>query len=313
MAAGPGLDPASEPRHKKHKKPLPPELLKQLRAIEIRTRRMANEQLTGTYSSSFKGQGLSFREVRAYNPGDDIRWIDWNVSARMSEPYVKVFVEEREMTVMLVVDLSGSEQWGTVRASKARVAAEVSALCAFSAIKNNDRVGLVLGTEVIEQMLPPKKGEKHVLRVIREILGFEPKYTGTNLALALSTLVKVTKRKSVAFVISDFFATGFERALALAAAKHDVIPVMLVDPRDEELPDVGLATFEDLETGEDVVVDTGDPRVREHYKKTMKALRKEREKLFHKLSLDAVIVRTDGSFVQPIRNLFMMRARRIHR
>jgi uncharacterized protein (DUF58 family) len=315
MAAGLGLglDPASEPRQKKHKKPLPPELLKQLRAIEIRTRRMANEQLTGTYSSSFKGQGLSFREVRAYNPGDDIRWIDWNVSARMSEPYVKVFVEEREMTVMLVVDLSGSEQWGTVRASKARVAAEISALCAFSAIKNNDRVGLVLGTEVIEQMLPPKKGEKHVLRVIREILGFEPKYTGTNLALALSTLVKVTKRKSVAFVISDFFATGFERALALAAAKHDVIPVMLVDPRDEELPDVGLATFEDLETGEDVVVDTGDPKVRAHYKKTMQALRKDREKLFQKLSLDAVIVRTDGSFVDPIRKLFQMRARRIHR
>ncbi len=313
MAAGPGLDPASEPRQKKRAKPLPPELLKQLRAIEIRTRRMANEQLTGTYSSSFKGQGLSFREVRAYNPGDDVRWIDWNVSARMSEPFVKVFVEEREMTVMLVVDLSASEQWGTVRASKARVAAEISALCAFSAIKNNDRVGLVLGTEVIEQMLPPKKGEKHVLRVIREILGFEPKYTGTDLALALSTLVKVTKRKSVAFVISDFFATGFERALALAAAKHDVIPVMLVDPRDEELPDVGLATFEDLETGEDVVVDTGDARVREHYKKTMRALRKEREKLFNKLSLDAVIVRTDGSFVQPIRNLFMMRARRIHR
>ena len=302
-----------EPREKKRAKPLPPELLKQLRAIEIRTRRMANEQLSGTYSSSFKGQGLSFREVRAYNPGDDVRWIDWNVSARMSEPFVKVFVEEREMTVMLVVDLAGSEQWGRVRASKARVAAEVSALCAFSAIKNNDRVGLVLGTEVIEQMLPPKKGEKHVLRVIREILGFEPKYTGTNLALALSTLVKVTKRKSVAFVISDFFATGFERALALAAAKHDVIPVMLVDPRDEELPDVGLATFEDLETGEDVVVDTGDPRVREHYKKTMKAQRKEREKLFNKLSLDAVIVRTDGSFVEPIRSLFMKRARRLHR
>jgi uncharacterized protein (DUF58 family) len=309
----PPLTTGSDERQKKRAKPLPPELLKQLRAIEIRTRRMANEQLTGTYSSSFKGQGLSFREVRAYNPGDDVRWIDWNVSARMSETFVKVFVEEREMTVMLVVDLSASEQWGTVRASKARVAAEVSALCAFSAIKNNDRVGLVLATEVVEKMLPPKKGEKHVLRVIREILGFEPKYTGTNLALALSTLVKVAKRKSVAFVISDFFATGFERALALAAAKHDVIPVMLVDPRDEELPDVGLATFEDLETGEDVVVDTGDPKVREHYKKSMKALRREREKLFQKLALDSVIVRTDGSFVQPIRNLFQKRARRIHR
>jgi uncharacterized protein (DUF58 family) len=294
-------------------KPLPPELLKQLRSIEIRTSRLANEQLSGTYSSVFKGQGLSFREVRSYQPGDDVRWIDWNVSARMSEPFVKVFVEEREMTVMLVVDLSQSEQWGTKRAAKARVAAEISALCAFSAIKNNDRVGLVLATEVIEKIVPPKKGEKHVLRVVREILGFEPKYTGTNLKLALETLSKVAKRKSVAFVVSDFFASGFERALALAAAKHDVIPVMLVDPRDEELPDVGLAAFEDLETGEEVVVDTGDPAVRDYYKKAMLGVRREREKLFAKLALDTAIVRTDGSFVTPIRDLFAKRARRLHR
>jgi len=293
--------------------PLPPELLKQLRGIEIRTQRLANEQLSGTYSSIFKGQGLSFREVRAYNPGDDVRWIDWNVSARMNEPFVKVFVEEREMTVMLVVDLSASEQWGTKRASKARVAAEVSALCAFSAIKNNDRVGLVLATEAVEKIVPPKKGDKHVLRVIREILGHEPRYTGTDLKLALETLVKVAKRKSVAFVISDFFATGYERALALAAAKHDVIPVLLSDPRDEELPDVGLATFEDLETGEEILVDTGDPKVRDHYKKTMKAMRREREKLFNKLALDYVVIRTDQSFVTPIRNLFAKRARRLRR
>jgi len=192
-------------------------------------------------------------------------------------------------------------------------AAEISALCAFSAIKNNDRVGLVLATEVVEKLVPPKKGDKHVMRVIREILGYEPKYTGTNLKVALETLSKVAKRRSVAFVISDFFATGFERALALAAAKHDVIPVMLTDPRDEELPDVGLCAFEDLETGEEVVVDTSDPRVREHYKATMKGVRRDREKLFQKLALDHAVVRTDQSFVTPIRNLFAKRARRFRR
>jgi uncharacterized protein (DUF58 family) len=301
------------PGERKRSSPLPPELLKQLRGIEIRTQRLANEQLAGTYSSVFKGQGLSFREVRAYMPGDDVRWIDWNVSARMNDAFVKVFVEEREMTVMLVVDLSQSEQWGTVRASKARVAAEISALCAFTAIKNNDRVGLVLATDVVEKLVPPKKGDKHVVRVIREILGYKPKYPGTNLKLALETLSKVAKRRSVAFVISDFFATGFERALSLASAKHDVIPVMLVDPRDEELPDVGLAAFEDLETGEEVVVDTGSAAVRDHYKKTMRALRRDREKLFAKLPLDHVVVRTDGNFVTPLRNLFAKRARRMRR
>lgn len=289
------------------------ELLRQLRHIEIRTQRMANQELVGTYSSVFKGQGLSFREVRGYLPGDDVRWIDWNVSARMNEPFVKVFVEEREMTVMLVVDLSSSEQWGTRRAPKAQLAAEVCALCAFSAIRNNDRVGLVLSTSVVEKLVPPKKGDKHVMRVMSEIMGYEPRYTGTNLKVALETLHKVAKRRSVAFVVSDFFATGFERALALAAAKHDVIPVMLVDPRDEELPDVGLVAFEDLETGQDVVVDTSDRSVRDHYKRTMQAVRRDRDKLFKKLALDAVVVRTDGSFVKPIRDLFARRARRFAR
>jgi uncharacterized protein (DUF58 family) len=289
---------------------IPRELLRQLRSIEIHTRRLADEQLAGTYHSVFKGQGLSFREVRAYVPGDDVRFIDWNVSARMDAPFVKVFVEEREMTVMLVVDLSASEQWGTVRAPKARLAAEVGALCAFSAIKNNDNVGLVLATDVIEKLVPPKKGEKHVMRVIREIMGFEPQYTGTNLRLALQTLVRVAKRQSVAFLISDFFADGFERALALAAAKHDVIPVMLVDPRDEELPDVGVASFEDLETGEEILVDTSDPKVRKHYAESMKAIRDQREKLFRKLALDRAVVRTDQSFIKPIRDLFAKRARR---
>lgn len=289
------------------------ELLKQLRKIEIRTRHLADEQLAGSYHSVFKGQGLSFREVRSYTPGDDVRFIDWNVSARMDEPFVKVFVEEREMTVMLVVDLSASEHFGTIRAPKAQVAAEVGALCAFSAIKNNDNVGLVLSTDVVEKLVPPKKGGKHVMRVIREIMGFQPEYSGTNLKLALQTLVKVAKRRSVAFVISDFFDDGFERALALASAKHDVIPVMLVDPRDEELPNVGVAAFEDLETGEEILVDTADPSVREHYRQSMKSIRDSREKLFRKLAIDRVIVRTDESFVKPIRDLFAKRARRMGR
>ena len=289
------------------------ELLRKLRAIEIRTQRLADQQLAGTYHSVFKGQGLSFREVRGYVHGDDIRFIDWNVSARMNEPYVKVFVEEREMTVMLIVDLSASEQWGTIRAPKAQLAAEVAALCAFSAIKNNDNVGLIIATDVIEKLVPPKKGDKHVMRVIREIMGFQPEYSGTNLELALQTLVKVAKRRSVAFLISDFFAEGYERALALAGAKHDVIPVMLVDPRDENLPDIGIVSFEDLETGEEVMVDTGDRRVREHYEAAMKSIRGDREKLFRKLALDRVIVRTDGDFVRPLRDLFAKRARRMGR
>jgi uncharacterized protein (DUF58 family) len=289
------------------------ELLKRLRAIEIRTSHLANEQLSGTYSSVFRGQGLSFREVRSYQPGDDVRWIDWNVSARMNEAFVKVFVEEREMTVMLVVDLSESELFGTRRASKATVAAEICALCAFSAARNNDRVGLILATDEVESIVPPKKGDKHVMRVIREILGFEPKSGGTNLKVALETLCKVQKRRSVAFVVSDFFDKGYERALALAASKHDVVPVVLEDPRDLEIPDVGLATFEDLETGEEVVVDTSDARVRERYAAAMRAARSERDKLFKKLAIDMVTIRTDGSFVEPLRQLFTKRARRVRR
>ncbi|HQP34534.1 MAG TPA: DUF58 domain-containing protein [Polyangiaceae bacterium] len=291
---------------------IPKELFRQLRKIEFVTKRLANDELSGSYTSVFKGQGLAFREVRQYLPGDDVRKIDWNVTARMNDPFVKVFVEERELTVMLVVDLSASEMFGTRRTSKARVAGEIGALAAFSAIHNNDRVGLILATDRVEKLVPPKKGDKHVLRVVRDILGFEPRSTGTNLTAALETLSKLARRRSLAFVISDFFDSGFERALALACSRHDVIPVMLVDPRDEELPDVGIASFEDFETGETVVVDTSDRRVRDFYAKAMLRLRKDREQLFKKHSLDACIVRTDGSFVSPMRDLFARRARRVH-
>lgn len=332
---------------------IPREILAALRTIEIHTARLANEQLSGTYKSSFKGQGLAFREVRPYQAGDDIRSIDWNVSARMNETFVKVFVEEREMTVMLAVDLSASERFGTQRAPKARVASEVAALLAFSAIRNNDRVGLILSTSKVERIVPPKKGEKHVMRVIREILGFEapeaagarspdvrvtkkaphrpvtsvghgegrmsrltpPPYphlgAATDLKSTLDALAHVARRRSVAFVVSDFFTSGYERALSLASAKHDVIPVVLVDKRDFELPDVGLATFEDLESGEMVLVDTSDASVRAHFKREMHRIRDARRQLFFKLGLDSVEIDTGGSFVRPIRDLFARRARRI--
>lgn len=307
---------------------IPKELLAALRSIEIHTARLANENLTGNYASSFKGQGLAFREVRPYQPGDDVRSIDWNVSARMNETFVKVFVEEREMTVMLVVDLSRSERFGTQRADKARVASEVSALLAFSAIRNGDRVGLILATDRIERIVPPKRGDKHVMRVVREILGFAPEARGvdrppgladgsrlplgaaTNLSAALESLVGVARRRSVAFLVSDFFAEGYDRALSLAAAKHDLIPVVLSDPRDRELPDVGLATFEDLETGESLVIDTSDARVRAAYAHEMKALTDKRRVLFTKLGLDSAEIRTDASYVKPLRDLFARRARR---
>jgi uncharacterized protein (DUF58 family) len=306
---------------------IPREILAALRTIEIHTARLANEQLSGTYKSSFKGQGLAFREVRPYQPGDDVRTIDWNVSARMNDTFVKVFTEEREMTVMIAVDLSASERFGTQRAPKARVASEVAALLAFSAIRNNDRVGLILSTSKVERIVPPKKGEKHVMRVIREILGFEappaasaqtdqtrrvPRLgAATDLKSALEALAHVARRRSVSFIVSDFFATGYERALALASAKHDVIPVVLTDRRVTELPDVGLATFEDLESGEMVIVDTSDKRVRAHYRSEMTKLRDQRRALFFKLGLDSVEVETGGSFVKPLRDLFARRSRRV--
>ena len=292
---------------------IPKELLKALRKIEITTNRLATEQLSGNYTSVFKGQGLAFREVRMYQPGDDVRTIDWNVTARMNDAYVKVFVEEREMTVMLVVDYSASGLFGTRNYSKSRLAAEVSALCAFSAIKHNDRVGLILATDQVEKIVPPKKGQKHVMRVVREILGARPERTGTDLGVALETLYHVARRRSVAFLVSDFFTTGYERALSLAAARHDVIPLMLVDPRDEELPDVGMASFEDLESGESVVVDTSSPRVRAHHTKRMRALRAKQVHFFRQLGLDHCIIRTDRPYAKPLRDLFARRAKRMHR
>jgi uncharacterized protein (DUF58 family) len=287
------------------------ELVKKLKKIEIFTSRLANDQLAGSYHSVFKGQGMAFSEVRQYQPGDDVRFIDWNVSARMNDTYVKVFTEEREMTVMLLVDLSASGRFGSVEKPKIETVAEVAALLAFSAIKNNDRVGLILFTDRVERFVPPKKGRSHVMRVVTEILNADPEGEGTDLGVALDLLGGIGKRRTVAFLISDFIADQYEKPLKVVSAKHDLIPIQIVDPREDELPDVGLALVEDLETGELVEVDTSDLDVRADYAREAQRQRAAREHLFRRLQLDYVTVSTDRDFVRPLTELFRLRQRRL--
>jgi uncharacterized protein (DUF58 family) len=293
---------------------IPKELLKALRKIEITSTRLANEQqLSGNYKSVIKGQGLAFQEVRQYQPGDDVRAIDWNVSARMTEPYIKVFAEEREMTVMLLVDVSESGLFGTRNMSKRRLSTEVAAVCAFSAIAHNDRVGLIAMSDEVEKVVPPQKGRKHGMRVLREILETEPARRGTDLCAGLETLMHVAKRRTVTFLLSDFFTENYERTLALAAAKHDLIPIVLRDPRDDELVDVGLARFEDLETGEECLIDTSSAKVRDNYREQMANLRASQEKTFRRLGLDHAVVSTSEPYMKPLRDLFARRARKAYR
>ena len=289
---------------------IPRELVKKLRKIEIHTARLANDQLAGGYHSVFKGRGMAFSEVRQYQPGDDIRFIDWNVSARMNETYVKVFTEEREMTVMLLVDLSQSERFGSIGQPKIETVAEVAALLAFSAIKNNDRVGLILFTDRVERFVPPKKGKGHVMRVVAEILSATPEHKGTDVRSALDMLGHVTKRKSIAFLISDFIADNYEKSLRLAAARHDLIPIQVVDPREEDLVDMGLVTMEDLETGELFEVDTTNPKSREAFSMLVAKQKAQREQLYKRLKMDHLTVRTDRTYVKPIVDLFRLRQKR---
>jgi uncharacterized protein (DUF58 family) len=289
---------------------IPRELVKKLRKIEIHTARLANDQLVGSYHSVFKGRGMAFSEVRQYQPGDDVRFIDWNVSARMRDTYVKVFTEEREMTVMLLVDLSASEHFGSVAQPKTETLAELAALLAFSAAKNNDRVGLILFTDRVERFVPPKKGAGHVMRVVTEILSAKPEHKGTDIRAALDLLGHVAKRKAVVFLISDFIADGYERPLRIASAKHDLIPIQIVDPREEELPDLGIVLMEDLETGELFEVDTSDPRAREYYATRVAKQRAAREQLWKRLRLDHLTIHTDRSYVRPIVDLFRLRQKR---
>ncbi len=246
---------------------IPQEVMSEIRRIQIRTARMVNDILAGQYESVFKGQGMEFAEVREYVPGDDIRLIDWKVTARQNTPFVKILAEERELTVMLMVDMSGSGRFGSVRRFKNELAAELCAVLAFSAIQNNDKVGLIIFTDDIELYVPPKKGRKHVLRVIREVLFFEPQGTRTNIPNALHFLNGVCRRKAVTFLVSDFMAEDYEAPLRIANKRHDVVAICVTDPREEMLPNVGLVSVVDAETGREVLVDTRDRGVRERYQR----------------------------------------------
>ena len=289
---------------------IPRELLKKIRKIEIYTSRLVNNQLAGQYHSVFKGRGMAFSEVRQYFPGDEIRSIDWNVSARMNEPHIKLFTEERDRTVNLLVDMSASGLFGSVTQAKREVAAEIAALVAFSAIKNDDRVGLIVFTDRIELYVPPKKGKKHVLRVVREILTFEPKSRRTDLQVSLEYLGKVSTRRSVAFLVSDFLAQGWERPLQMANRRHDVVPVVITDPMEEALPRVGLITLEDVETGELFEFDTSGPEA-DAYARHVADLKRRREDTLRRLKMDFVNVWTDRPYVDALVAFFRARARRL--
>jgi len=241
---------------------IPKEILKKVRHIQIRTRHMVNDVFAGQYHSVFKGQGMEFQEVREYSPGDDIRSIDWNVTARMGHPYVKKFTEERELTLMLLLDVSASHLFGSTPQMKKDLSAELAAVLAFAAIQNNDRVGLVLFTDEVELYVAPKKGISHVLRVIREALYFQPRHKGTRIQPALDFLNRVTTRKTVAFLISDFIDQGFDKALSIAAKRHDLVAILIGDKREQAWPAVGLVEWEDAETGRRFLVDTSDRRTR---------------------------------------------------
>lgn len=292
---------------------LPKELIQAVKHLEIIARRAVNDQLAGQYQSVFKGRGMDFVDVREYQPGDDIRVIDWNVSARTDALHIKQFVEERELTVFLLVDASGSQLFGTRNKRKQETAAELAALIAFSAIKNNDRVGLITFTDRIETFLSPKKGRKHVLRVISEILEQRVSSKGTDVPLALEHLMRIMRKKAVVFVISDFQtpqAEQLEKALTIAQRRHEVVPVVITDPMEEELPNMGLLRIEDPETDRSVLIDTASKKVREAYARAAKEQRERRERTFRKLKMDFVNVRLDEDHIAPLIKYFKQRARK---
>src|SRR5437588_2488339 len=289
----------------------PAELIRRIRRIEITTRRAVQDTLAGGYHSVFKGRGMAFSEVRPYQPGDEIRAIDWNVTARIGEPFVKVFVEERELTALIAVDRSASQTAGLSAQAKAEVAAEIAALLVFSALENGDRAGMLLFTDRIERYVPPRKGKKHGLRLISEALAFQPAGRGTDLAAALGHLTTAQRRRAVVFVVSDFLADGYESALAVLSRRHDVVPVVVSDPVEEELPLLrGLWPLLDAESGETVLLDLSDPQTRSAYSLYARERAEKRDRIFRKLSLEAVRVRPGDDYVAPLAALFRARSRR---
>jgi uncharacterized protein (DUF58 family) len=289
---------------------LPKEVIRKVRRIEIRTKKLVNDVFSGEYHSIFKGRGMEFEEVREYQPGDDVRVIDWNVTARYGHPFVKRFKEERELTVMLLVDASSSGEFGTAQRMKGEIAAELCSVLAFSAIKNNDRVGMIIFTDRVEKYIPPKKGSSHVLRLIREVLYFEPQHTGTDISCALEFLGRVIKRKSVVFLVSDFLSSDFDKMLSIANKKHDLIAIKIADPREIELPNVGFIELEDTETGERIIIDTKKSQVRRTFQEQALKQKKKLDKSFRSMDLDHIYITTDKSYVEPLMAFFRVRARR---
>lgn len=287
------------------------DLLKKVRQIEIKTRGLVNQVFSGEYHSVFKGRGMEFSEVREYQYGDDIRLIDWNVSARFNHPFVKVFEEERELTVMLLVDFSRSGSFGSGTQLKRDVAAEICAVLSFSAIKNNDKVGLILFTDRIEKFVPPQKGRAHILRIIRELISFEPAGTGTNIRQALEYFNHVNKKRTIAFLISDFIDDGYDRILRIVSRKHDVIAIEITDPREEDLPPLGIIKMRDAETGEERWIDTSNPFVRRHFARYWQERRAARKHLFLRSRVDAIPIRIDRPYIKPIVDFFRLREQRL--
>ena len=289
---------------------IPKEILKKVRQIEITTRGLVNDVFSGEYHSVFRGRGMDFAEVREYTFGDDIRNIDWNVSARMGHPFIKVFQEERELTVMLMVDVSSSGNFGTHEQMKGEIATEICALLAFSAIKNNDKVGLIIFTDRIEKFVPPKKGKSHVLRVLRELLYHQPRSNKTDIAGALEYLNHVTRRRSVVFLVSDFISEEYEKDLQIANKRHDMVAITLTDPREIEVPDVGFIEFEDAETGEIFLLDSNNAGIRSSFSEQADLKKQEREKLFKSMNIDYIDIYTHQPYIEPLMRFFRLRAKR---
>ena len=285
-------------------------LLKKVRKIEIKTKGLSNHIFAGEYHTAFKGSGMAFSEVREYQPGDEIRSIDWNVTARYNAPFVKVFEEEREMTVMLLIDVSASGNFGTKEQFKRELATELSAILAFSAINNNDKVGVIFFTDVIEQFIPPKKGKSHILRIIREVLAFQPKGKGTDIAGALEYFNSVIKKRSICFILSDFLSKPFERPLKIASKKHDLVALRIHDAREDTLPNVGLVPMQDAESEQMIFVDTSNKKIREDFEKNRLAKTEALKKLFPASGVDLIDITTGTDYVKPLINFFKNRGNR---
>ncbi|MFC4636397.1 DUF58 domain-containing protein [Dokdonia ponticola] len=283
------------------------ELLKKVRKIEIKTRRLSDHIFGGEYHSTFKGRGMTFSEVRQYQFGDDVRNIDWNVTARYNEPFVKVFEEERELTLMLIADVSGSEFFGTDKQFKNEIVTEIAATLAFSALQNNDKIGLILFTDEIELYIPPKKGKSHVLRIIRELLEFKPSSKKTDIAQAIKFLSSVMKKKAITFILSDFIADGYEQTLKIASNKHDITGIRIYDQREEVIPNVGMVQMEDEETGELMLVNTSSKKVRKNYEIFYRECVAYYEECFKKSGAGVINVRTDESYVKKLLGYFKRR------